>query len=114
MYKVSNSNRIAIGSIEVAEIVGKNHDKLLRDIRNYISQMKQANEESPNLESPINSNDYFIESNYVNSQNKKQPCYKITKLGCEFIANKFTVGKVILFTVKYTKKFNIRSKEIYK
>lgn len=76
--------------------------------------MKQANEESPNLESPINSNDYFIESNYVNSQNKKQPCYKITKLGCEFIANKFTVGKVILFTVKYTKKFNIRSKEIYK
>ncbi len=29
----------AISSIEVAEMVGKSHDKLLRDIRRYIEQL---------------------------------------------------------------------------
>lgn len=58
--------------------------------------------------------DYFIPSTYKDGSGKENKCYLFTKMVCEFIANKFTVGKVILFTVKYTKKFNIRSKEIYK
>lgn len=101
-----NSESLTLDSREVAKIVGKEHDKLLRDIRNYISQMKQANKESPSLESPINSSDYFIESTYVNRQNKKQPCYEITKLGCEFVANKLTGVKGTAFTAIYIKRFN--------
>ena len=101
-----NSESLTLDSREVAKIVGKEHDKLLRDIRNYISQMKQANKESPSLESPINSSDYFIESTYVNRQNKKQPCYEITKLGCEFVANKLTGVKGTAFTEIYIKRFN--------
>lgn len=97
---------LTIDSREVAKMVGKDHDKLLRDIRTYISQMEQANEESPKLESPIKSEDYFIESIYVNSQNKNQPCYLLTKLGCEFVSNKLTGVKGTAFTAIYTKKFN--------
>ncbi|WP_282804252.1 Rha family transcriptional regulator [Clostridium tetani] len=103
---VVEEKELTLDSREVAEMVRKEHDKLLRDIRNYISQMKQANEESPSLESPINPSDYFIESSYVNKQNKKQPCYEITKLGCEFVANKLTGVKGTAFTAVYTKKFN--------
>ncbi|MBN3348305.1 hypothetical protein CF050_15830 [Clostridium botulinum] len=57
---------------------------------------------------------YFVSISYKDSNDKENKCYLFTKMGCEFIANKFTVEKVILFTAKYTKKFNIRSKEIYK
>ena len=34
------------------------------------------------------------------------PCYEVTKIGCDFLANKFTGEKGILFTAKYVKRFN--------
>ena len=68
-----------IDSREVAEIVGKEHSMLLRDIRRYIEQLGQ---------SKIAQSDFFTESTYRNSQNKTQPCYLVTKKGCEFIAHK--------------------------
>lgn len=49
--------------------------------------------------------DYFIKSTYVSEQNKTMPCYLFTRLGCDFIANKFTGEKGILFTAKYVKRF---------
>ena len=57
----------AIDSREVAEMVGKGHDKLLRDIRNYIKQLGQAK---------IGESDFFTESTYQNSQNKTMPSTK--------------------------------------
>lgn len=33
----------AISSVEVAEMVGKAHNKLMRDIREYIDQLAQSN-----------------------------------------------------------------------
>lgn len=50
--------------------------------------------------------DYFIKSTYEDLQNKVRPCYKITKMGCEFLANKFTGEKGVLFTAKYVQRFN--------
>jgi phage regulator Rha-like protein len=50
--------------------------------------------------------DYFIKSTYVTGQNKEMPCYLATKMGCDFLANKFTGEKGILFTAKYVKKFH--------
>lgn len=98
-------NRTKISSSEVAKMMGKEHNMLLRDIRNYILQMMQANEESPNLESPIKPTDYFIESTYINSQNKSQPCYDISRIGCDFIANKLHGVKGTAFTAEYVKRF---------
>ena len=36
---MNNLTRNTITSMEVAEMVGKEHCKLLRDIRNYITQL---------------------------------------------------------------------------
>lgn len=44
-----------ISSIEVAEMVGKEHKELLRDIRRYVSQL---------AESKIALGDFFTESTY--------------------------------------------------
>lgn len=42
--------------------------------------------------------DYFIPSTYKDSSGKENKCYLITKIGCDFLANKFTGEKGILFT----------------
>ena len=86
-----------ICSTEVAEMVEVEHSKLLRSIRTYYDYLGQAN---------IGQSDFFIESTYLNSQNKEQPCYQITKKGCEMIANKLTGQKGVVFTAKYIERFH--------
>lgn len=39
---MNNLRRNTITSMEVAEMVGKEHSKLLRDIRNYVAQLGEA------------------------------------------------------------------------
>lgn len=78
-------------------MVGKDHSKLLRDIRNYTEQLGQAK---------IGQSDFFTASTYRNSQNKEQPCYLVTKKGCEFIAHKLTGVKGTEFTAKYINRFH--------
>lgn len=86
-----------LDSREVAEMVGKAHDKLLRDIRTYIEQLSL---------SKIGESDFFVESKYKNERGKEYPCYLITKEGCEFIAHKLTGVKGTEFTAKYIKRFH--------
>lgn len=49
-----------ISSVEVAEMVGKAHNKLMRDIREYIDQLAQSN---------LGHDEFFNESTYVDNNN---------------------------------------------
>ena len=76
-----------ITSLEVAEITGKRHDHLLRDI-------KKMEESWTSIGQPK-----FGESVYTNSQNKKQPLYNLSKTECLYIATKFNEearGKLVV------------------
>ena len=89
-----------IDSREVAEVIGKRHDHLLRDIRNYIEIIAKGGLPK------VGESDFFIESSYKNAQNKEMPCYLLSKMGCELVANKLTGEKGVLFTAAYVVKFN--------
>jgi Rha family phage regulatory protein len=89
-----------VDSREVAEAVGKRHHDLLRDIGRYISYMEKS------IESKIAFNDFFLESSYVDSIGRTLPCYLISKMGCEMVANKLTGERGVLFTAAYVTKFN--------
>ena len=89
--------RNTITSMEVAEMVGKNHKELLRDIRKYCEQLG---------ESKIALSDFFTESTYTSEQNRIFPCYLVTKKGCEFIAHKMTGQKGTEFTARYINRFH--------
>lgn len=84
-------------SNEVAEMIGKEHGKLIRDIRTYIGYLGEAK---------IGSSDFFIESTYKSEQNKDLPNYLLTKQGCEMVSNKLTGAKGVQFTAKYVSRFN--------
>lgn len=96
---MDNSHTIeqTLDSREVAEMVGKEHKKLLRDIRRYVEQLGESN---------IGPTDFFREYTYQTAQNKQLPCYRITKKGCEFIAHKLTGIKGTAFTARYINRFH--------
>lgn len=92
-----------ITTLEIAEMMEMEHGKLLRKLegdksrKGYIQILGEAQ---------MGVTDFFIKSSYRTEQNKEMPCYKVTKLGCDFLANKFTGEKGILFTAKYVKRFH--------
>ncbi|MGX9755970.1 Rha family transcriptional regulator [Clostridioides difficile] len=100
---VKVNNKLTTDSRDTALMVEKEHKILLRDIRNYINQMEEANK---NMSTDLYPSDYFIENTYLDDYKREKPCYAITKIGCDFIANKMTGIKGTVFTGMYTKKFD--------
>lgn len=86
-----------LDSREVAEMVEKEHHKLLRDIRKYEQQFTEAK---------IGFSEFFKESSYKDTKGETRPCYRITKKGCEFIAHKLTGIKGTIFTARYINRFH--------
>lgn len=87
-----------ITSLEVSEMVEKQHNELLKDIRRYVEQLGEGK---------IPHSDFFIESTYVTEQNKTMPCFNVTRKGCEYIANKLTGVKGAVFTAKFMSLFKM-------
>lgn len=105
MHSITNifTKEKTISSLEVAEMMETEHWKLLRKL--------EGDQKSVGIIKILTDNnfvvsDYFILSSYKDSSGKENKCYNITKLGCDFLANKFTGEKGILFTAKYVKRFH--------
>ena len=94
---MENIEQKYINSREVAEMVGKEHKILMRDIRKYNEYFNQ---------SKIVPVDFWQESTYTDSKGEIRPCYNVTKKGCEFIAHKLTGTKGTEFTAKYINRFH--------
>jgi len=95
--QVKNTEIQTIDSREVAEMLEMRHADILRKVDQYVEVL---------LNAKLRSVDYFIEATYKDKSGKTNKSYLFTKMGCEFIANKFTGEKGILFTAKYVKRFN--------
>ena len=100
------SNQVnTISSLEVAEMLGKRHDLLLREIEGS-KDGKTVGIIPTLLTAKFAVSNYFIESDYKDASGKSNKCYLITKMGCELIGNKQQGEKGILFTASYVKRFN--------
>ncbi|WP_052219522.1 Rha family transcriptional regulator [Clostridium tetani] len=95
---VVEEKELTLDSREVAEMVGKRHSDLLRDIEVYISYLCQN--------AKLRYEDFFKESSYKAGTGKEYKCYQVTKKGCEFIAHKLTGQKGTLFTATYINRFH--------
>lgn len=101
---ITINGQLVTDSRDVAEMIERRHDHLIRDIKGYASILGA----SPNL----GSENFFIESSYTNSRNQEQPCYLLTKKGCDMVANKMTGEKGVLFTAAYVTKFDEMEKQV--
>lgn len=98
-----------ITTLEIAEMMELPHYEILKKLEgttNPNGSVKQVGIIPTLGKGKIPVTDYFIKSTYLTGQNKEMPCYKVTKLGCDFLANKFTGEKGIIFTARYVKRFN--------
>ena len=118
-------------SMEVAEMVEKNHRDLMRSIKRYSRYIEEANtsldavkndaitkENSLDernfalISEKVDLQEFWTESTYVDELNRKKPCYNITKKGGEFIAHKCTGKKGTVFTARYINRFHEMEQEI--
>lgn len=99
-------------SREVAKMLGKEHRTLKRDIENHIRNLDyDENNMRTNL---YTSRKYFIDGCFFDKYDRKQHQYLITKIGCDFIANKMTGRKGAKFTDAYITAFENMKEEIGK
>jgi Rha family phage regulatory protein len=100
---ISQNGKFYADSREVAEMVDKPHNDLMKSIRQYCEYLTAGS-------FPLS--DFFIESDYKDSTGRTLPCYLITRKGCDMVANKMTGQKGVLFTAKYVTKFDEMEKQL--
>lgn len=91
--RINKSEVTVVSSLDVSETFGKEHARVLRDIRELecSKEFRLGN---------------FAESYYVNSQNKRQPLYLISRDGFTLLVMGYTGEKAMRFKEAYIKQFN--------
>lgn len=94
-----SKDTMRIDSRDVATVFEKQHKDVMKAIKNLdcSEEFRLRN---------------FAPSSYTNEQNKKQPCYAMTRDGFTFLAMGFTGKKAAQFKEEYIKRFNEMEKVI--
>lgn len=87
-----------VDSLYVAQFFEKKHKNVLRDIARITDPDSGLSEEFARLN--------FEPSSYTNSQNKKQPCYYMTRDGFTILVMGYTGQKAMKFKELYIRRFN--------
>lgn len=101
---VDSHDTARVDSLFVAELFEKNHKEVLRDIRKITDPSSGLSEEFRQRN--------FAPSSYRNQQNKKQPCYCLTRDGFTMLVMGYTGQKAMQFKELYIKGFNEMEKMI--
>lgn len=88
---------LTIDSREVARMMEKRHDHLIRDVDTYCEYLAAPK---------IGVSEFWQTSSYKDTTGRKCKCYLITKKGCEFLAHKMTGRKGAIFTAIYINRFH--------
>lgn len=108
---ISTKIKKTLNTLEIAEMMETEHKLILRKLDG--TKDGKTKGIIPILtENNFVLSDYFIESTYKDGSGKENKCYLITKIGCDFLANKFSGEKGILFTAKYVKRFDDMEKRL--
>lgn len=97
--RVNKAEMTIVSSLDVAETFEKEHRRVLQDIRELecSDEFREHN---------------FVQSSYINLQNKKQPMYLITRDGFTMLAIGYTGEKAMRFKEAYIKQFNAMEKAL--
>ncbi len=88
-----NDGQAATDSLIISEAFNKRHDRVLQDIRTL------GCSDAFRLHN-------FVESSYVNNQNKEMPCYVMTRKGFTLLAMGYTGPEAMKFKEKYIDQFD--------
>lgn len=91
--KINHEERTVVSSLDIAETFGKEHRRVLQDIREIgcSEEFRLHN---------------FVQSSYENSQGKQQPMFLVTRDGFVLLAMGYTGELAMQFKEAYIKQFN--------
>lgn len=96
---IIQNDKVVVSSRKVAEVYEKRHDSVLRDVRNILVMVPEA---LPN----------FVESSYINEQNREMPEYLMDRQGFSMLVMGFTGERAKKFTYQYTLAFEQMAQQI--
>ncbi|WP_438312319.1 Rha family transcriptional regulator [Sporosarcina sp. FA9] len=100
---VFTNGQLVTDSRDVAEMVDREHNALLKSIRSYLQYLTQGG---------FARSEFFIENTYQDPTGRTLPSFLLTKKGCDMVANKMTGEKGVLFTATYVTRFEEMEKTL--
>ena len=94
------NDEVVTTSLQVAEVFGKRHDRVLRAIDNTIANL------------PKNGVVRFFKSSYADSKNEKRPMYYMNRGAFELVVMGFTGAKALEWKIKYITAFETMAEQI--
>lgn len=99
-YIFEHEGKIFTNSLYVAKNFDKQHKNILQSVNEILTKSNEFGR--------LN----FQQSSYINSQNKEQPMFLMTKQGFSILAMGFTTDKAFEFKIKYIQRFEEMEKLI--
>ncbi|WP_142415422.1 Rha family transcriptional regulator [Hathewaya massiliensis] len=104
---INKNNKAVVSSRIVSENFNKEHSNILKTISGETRKGKHINGLVDGIiQSGGNPRDYFIESEYTDSKNRKYPEYLLTRDGFSLLVMGFTGQKALEWKLKYIQAFN--------
>ena len=105
VFNNPENDSVVTTSLKVSEVFGKDHSKVLRDIRVLISKLSRL-ERKPNLDCS------FKEYSYRTKNNQMKKAYQLSKDAFVLITNRYNSPKALQFQIDYIEKFNQMQKQL--
>ncbi len=103
MNNIKKAEPVSLTTLEIADMMEMKHWQILRKLD---GTKKMRGIIQILADNKIVVSDFFIGTTYKDESGKENRCYKVTRMGCEFLANKFTGEKGVIFTALYVKRFH--------
>lgn len=102
LVEISKDKQAVTTSVRVAEVFGKRHDNILRQINSLIGSLREQQDFSP-LKNEVAK---FVVANYKDEQGKLRKQYIMNRDGFTLLAMGFTGSKALKFKLQYIQAFN--------
>lgn len=115
MNNIKKAESVSLTTLEIADMMEMQHWQILRKLDGREVKGKHIKGYVEILaDNQMVVSDFFIRTTYKDESGKENRCYKVTRMGCEFLANKFTGEKGVVFTALYVKRFHEMEEKLWR
>lgn len=104
LVEISKDKHVVTTSVRVAEVFGKRHDNILRQINSLIGSLREQ-QDFTRLKNEVSTIKYAV-GEYADSTGRKLKQYIMNRDGFTLLAMGFTGSKALKFKLQYIQAFN--------
>lgn len=117
LISVTNHNgMISTTSLNVSEVFGKDHHKVLRDIEDVLENLTATEDDghNPNLDWPNDASPKFVETTYPDASGRQRKMFLLNRNAAVLLLMSYTGKRAFSFKLAYMKAFDKMLFERYK